>query len=109
MRKAKLARSRSMALGVWLFVLCACVVVISRTSFRTDMGAFLPHSAPVAQQVLTDQVNKGAASHLVLLAVTGAPVAVLAAVSQTMAATLRQQPAFIDVMNGDDKSFAGVQ
>ena len=26
-----------------------------------------------------------------------------------MEATLRQQPAFIDVMNGDDKSFAGVQ
>ena len=92
-----------------MFLLLGCIAVIFRTSFRTDMGAFLPHSASVAQQALTVQVNEGTASHLVLLAVTGAPPAVLAAVSQTMAATLRQQPEFIDVMNGDDKSFAGVQ
>jgi predicted exporter len=98
-----------MALGAWLLLLLACIAVITRTPLRTDMGAFLPRAAPLAQQVLTDQVNKGAASHLVLVAVKGAPVAVLAAVSQAMATTLRQQPAFIDVLNGDDKSFAGVQ
>jgi predicted exporter len=105
----KSSRFRGLTLGAWLLLLLACIVVITRTQFRTDMGAFLPHSAPMAQQVLTEQVNKGAASHLVLLAVDGAPLPVLAAVSQAMAATLRQQPAFIDVMNGDDKSFAGVQ
>ncbi|HEY1857081.1 MAG TPA: MMPL family transporter [Acidocella sp.] len=90
-------------------LLFASIVVITKTQFRTDMGAFLPHSAPMAQQVLTEQVNKGAASRLVLLAARGAPVSVLAAVSQAMATTLRQEPAFIDVLNGDDKSFAGVQ
>jgi predicted exporter len=96
------------ALILWLFLLLASVAVITRTQFRTDMGAFLPRSAPMAQQVLTAQVNKGAASRLVLLAVEGAKLPVLAAVSQAMAASLRPLPSFIDVMN-DDKSLTGVQ
>jgi predicted exporter len=90
-------------------LLIACAAIISRTQFRTDMGAFLPQSAPMAQQVLTTQVTSGAASHIILLAITGAPLPVIAAVSEDMAARLRQQPAFIDVMNGDETSFAGVQ
>jgi predicted exporter len=100
---------RRLTFGVWLVLLLACIVIISRTQFRTDMGAFLPRSAPMAQQVLTEQVNSGAASHLVLLAINGAPAPVLAALSEDMATRLRQQPEFIDVMNGDDQSFAGAQ
>ncbi|MDD2705193.1 MAG: hypothetical protein PHU07_07670, partial [Acidocella sp.] len=57
---------KRLSLGLWLLLLIACAVVIARTQFRTDMGAFLPRSAPMAQQVLTEQVNSGAASHLVL-------------------------------------------
>ena len=90
---------RRLTFGVWLVLLLACIVIISRTQFRTDMGAFLPRSAPMAQQVLTEQVNSGAASHLVLLAINGAPAPVLAALSEDMATRLRQQPEFIDVMN----------
>jgi predicted exporter len=100
---------KRLSLGLWLLLLITCAVVITRTQFRTDMGAFLPRSAPMAQQVLTEQVNSGAASHLVLLSIDGAPPPVLAAASEALAARLRQQPAFIDVMNGDDKSFADVQ
>ena len=101
--------NRRLALGVWLVLLLACIVIISRTQFRTDMGAFLPRSAPMAQQVLTDQATSGATSHLVLLAITGAPVPVIAALSEDMAARLRQQPEFVNVMNGDDKSLARMQ
>jgi predicted exporter len=100
---------KRLALGVWVLLLIVCAAIIGRTQFRTDMGAFLPQTAPMAQQVLTAQVTSGPASHIILLAISGAPVPVIAALSEDMAARLRQQPAFIDVMNGDDASFAGVQ
>ncbi len=100
---------RRLTLGLWLALLIACGIVAARGSYRTDMGDFLPHSASLAQQVLAGQVNGGAASHIVLLGIKGAPEPVLTALSQKLAAQLRQQPDFIDVMNGDDASFAGVQ
>jgi predicted exporter len=102
-------QNRRLALGLWLALLAVCAIIVVRTPFRTDMGAFLPHSAPMAQQVLTEQASSGAASHLILLGITGAPAPVLAALSADLAAQLRQDPEFIDVMNGDDRSFAGVQ
>ena len=73
------------------------------------MGDFLPHSASPAQQVLAGQVNGGAASHILLLSLEGVPPPVLAALSEDLAVRLRRQLAFIDVMNGDDQSFAAVQ
>ena len=102
-------RPKILALGLWLLILAACGVIAGRTSYRTDMGDFLPHSASLAQEVLAGQVNGGAASHIVLLAISGAPTPVLASLSQTLATKLRQEPAFLDVMNGDEQSFAGVQ
>ena len=98
-----------MAVGIWLVFILACVVVIGRTTFRTDMGAFLPRAAPVAQRVLTEQINSGGASHLILLGITGAQPAIIDALSESLAARLRQRPEFVDVLNGDDRSFAATR
>ncbi len=100
---------KRVAIGAWLVLVIACVVVIAHTSFRTDMGAFLPRSAPLAEQTLTAQATKGAASHLVLLAIDGAAPPVLAALSEGLATRLRAQTPFLDVMNGDDASTAAIQ
>jgi predicted exporter len=100
---------RRWVLGMWLLALILCGVVAVRAPLRTDMAAFLPHSASMAQKALTDQVNSGAASHLILAAVVGAPSQVLAALSLGLATRLRQQPAFIGVANGDQASFAKTQ
>jgi len=97
------------ALGAWLVLVIACAVVISRTSFRTDMGAFLPRSAPLAEQTLTAQATNGAASHLILLAIDGAAPPVLAALSEGLAMRLRGQTPFLDVLNGDDASTGAEQ
>jgi predicted exporter len=101
--------NKRLALGIWLLFLAACIAIIARTQFRTDMGAFLPRTASMAQQALTEQVTSGAASHLIMLAITGAPVPVLAGISTDMAARLRRQPAFIDILDGDQESFAAAQ
>lgn len=100
---------KRLALGLWLVLLAVCIGIIARTQFRTDMGDFLPRSAPMAQQVLTEQVTRGAASHLVLLAITGAPAPALAALSEALATRLRTQPAFTDIINGDAQSFSAEQ
>ena len=97
---------RRRALGLWLLAAVLCGVVALRAPLRTDMAAFLPRSASIAQRALTDQVNNGAASHLILVAIAGAPPQLLAAVSLGLASRLRRQPAFVGVANGDDASFA---
>jgi predicted exporter len=102
-------RADCLALPLWLFTMLICGVVAARTHLQTDMAAFLPRSTSVAQQALTDQVNKGAASHLVLLAIEGATPATRAALSRSLAARLRGETGFTDVANGDANSFAGVQ
>jgi predicted exporter len=107
--KIRAMSHRRAALGLWLLMLALCVGILVRTRFRTDMGDFLPRSAPMAQQVLTEQVTSGAASHLTLLAITGAPAPVLAALSEALATRLRRQPAFTDTLNGDPQSFAAEQ
>lgn len=102
-------RSKGFALAIWLIAVIICILIVTRTPIRTDMGAFLPHSSSLAQQTLTDQVNNGSASRLILVAVQGPPIPVLAALSKIMAARLRSGVAFVDVLNGDAGSFAGVQ
>jgi predicted exporter len=95
--------------ALWLIALAFCAVIVAHTTLRTDMGAFLPSAASPAQQALTDQVNNGAASHLILAAIDSASPPVLAALSENLAAKLRENPAFTDVANGDAASLAGVQ
>ncbi len=106
---ARSGGANRVAIAVWLLGLACCAGVIAQAQFRTDMGAFLPRSAPMAEQVLTAQASSGAASHLILLAISGAPVPMLARLSEALAADLRQRPEFIDVMNGGAGSFSGVQ
>jgi predicted exporter len=97
---------KRVALGLWLLAVVMCGLIAVRVPLRTDMAAFLPRSASMAQKALTDQVNSGAASHLILAAIAGAPPQLLAALSLGLASRLRQQPAFISVADGDDASFA---
>ncbi len=97
---------RRVIIALWLVGLLAGCVVIMRTSFSTDMSAFLPRSPQPAQQILVDQLREGVVSRLILLAVEGAPPDTLAALSKTMAGDLRADPAFGIVNNGDEAAFA---
>ena len=97
---------RYFTLIVWLAVVIACVAVVARTQVRTDMEAFLPRSASMAQQVLTGQVRDGAASRLTLVGIEGVPPPVLARLSKAMATRLRSDPSIVAIANGDLASFA---
>ena len=90
------------AVGVWLVLLVACVIVISRTTFTTDMSAFLPRSPSPAQQVLVEQLRDGAVSRLILIGLEGSPPEMLAQTSKRLAAQLRKEPDFVSVNNGEN-------
>ena len=96
---------RRVIIALWIVALLICSAVIMRTAFSTDMSAFLPRSPRPAQQILVDQLREGVVSHLILLAIEGAPPDTLAALSRSMADDLRADPAFGVVSNGDPAAF----
>jgi predicted exporter len=88
--------------GLWLVFLATCIAVISRTSFTTDISAFLPRSPTPEQQVLVDQLREGVVSRLILIGIEGAPQEALAQASKRLAAALRNLAGFVSVENGED-------
>jgi predicted exporter len=97
--------SRRAIIAIWILGLLAGCAVIARTSFSTDMSAFLPRSPGPTQRILVDQLREGVVSRLILLAIENAPTDTLAALSRTMAGSLRADKAFGIVSNGDDAAF----
>lgn len=100
MKKAG-SQNRWIALAAWLMGLVICAVVISRTTFTTDLSAFLPQSPTKEQQVLLDQLRDGVVSRLILTGIEGADAPTRAVLSKNMAQRLRADPAFVAVNNGE--------
>jgi predicted exporter len=94
-------RKRTIALVLWLLGLAFCAFVISRTTFTTDLSAFLPQSPTKEQQVLLDQLRDGVVSRLILTGIEGADATTRAAISKGIAQRLRGDPAFVTVNNGE--------
>jgi predicted exporter len=80
----------------------ACVMVIARTEFSTDLSAFLPRFPSPAQQVLIEQLRDGVVSRLILLGIEGVPPEALVRLSKELAKRLRQDQSFVSVNNGED-------
>ena len=95
-------KGAAVAVGLWLSLLAACGIVVARTSFTTDLSAFLPRSPTPTQQVLVDQLREGVASRWILIGISGDTPEKLAAVSRQLARDLRRQHTFTSVDNGDD-------
>ena len=95
-------RRRSVsAITLWLAFLLACVLVIGRTHFTTDLSAFLPRTPTPQQKLLMDQLRDGLASRLILVGIEGADAPARARLSKQMARRLRADPAFASVNNGE--------
>ncbi|MEO8753430.1 MAG: MMPL family transporter, partial [Casimicrobiaceae bacterium] len=92
------------AIALWVALLCACLVVISRTSFTADLSAFLPRAPSPEQQVLVDQLTEGAVSRLILMGIEAPDLATRARLSRELARRLGSMPEFALVNNGEAKS-----
>ncbi|WP_322048424.1 MMPL family transporter [Paraburkholderia sp. J67] len=104
-RPSSLARAlhalQRRAVLVWLLFLLACAGAIARAHFSTDLSAFLPSAPSASQRVLVDQLRDGMVSRLILVGIEGGDPATRAQVSRTIAATLRADPQFAAVHNGE--------
>jgi predicted exporter len=97
----KLFRRRFLPAWIWLVFLLACLSVIGRTHFTTDLSAFLPRTPTPEQQLLMDQLRDGLASRLILVGIEGADAPTRARISKQTAQRLRADPAFVSVNNGE--------
>ena len=99
------------AIVLWLIFLLACVGIIGRTHFTTDLSAFLPRTPTPEQQLLMDQLRDGLASRLILVGIEGADAPTRARLSRQIAKRLRADRTFVSVDNGEpvnterDRSF----
>ena len=100
-----MTRATRWALAAWLALLFACVAIIARTQFTTDLSAFLPRSPSPVQQVLVEQLRDGVVSRLVLVGIEGAAQDRLADLSRGLAAPLRASGRFASVNNGEQSGF----
>src|SRR5574340_1736858 len=89
------------AIVIWLVFLLACVGIISRTHFTTDLSAFLPRAPTPEQQLLMGQLRDGLASRLILVGIEGADAPTRARLSRQIAQRLRADRAFVSVNNGE--------
>ncbi|KVU59859.1 MMPL family transporter [Burkholderia cepacia] len=92
---------RQRAVLVWLLALVACGIAIGRAHFTADLSAFLPSSPSAGQSVLVDQLRDGIVSRLILVAIDGGDAATRAALSRRVAGTLRADPQFAAIHNGE--------
>ncbi|OGV76542.1 MAG: hypothetical protein A3I83_09990 [Methylotenera sp. RIFCSPLOWO2_02_FULL_45_14] len=100
MNLAALQRRRT-AITIWLVLILASLVIISRSHFIADLSAFLPRTPTAEQQLLMDQLKDGLASRLILVGIEGSVASNRAKLSKEIAHTLRANPAFVSVNNGE--------
>lgn len=92
---------RRTAITIWLVLVMASLIIISRSHFTADLSAFLPRTPTVEQQLLMDQLKDGLASRLILVGIEGADQTTHAEVSKAIAKTLRTNLTFVSVNNGE--------
>jgi predicted exporter len=92
---------RFLVLAFWLAALLASVVVIINTRFVADLSAFMPKMPSERQQLLVEQLRDGVIARLVLIGIEGGDAAERARLSRELAASLRNNQAFIGVLNGE--------
>ncbi len=95
-------RGRVGLLIAWLLVLAGLGLYVQRNlSITTDLRSFMPPPTTADQRLLMDQIGKGPGSHLLLVAISGTDSATLTGLSHGLAASLRTDHAFTQVVNGD--------
>jgi predicted exporter len=94
------ARRAQVAVALWLLFLAACLLVVTRTTFTTDLSAFLPRNPNAEQRLLVEQLKTGVLSRTLLAAVSGGTPQQRAQASLTLATQLRTDAQFESVVNG---------
>lgn len=96
-----MSRRALLTVTAWCLSLCLCALVIWRTPMVADLSAFMPKAPTARQQLLMDQFRDGIIARLIMVGIEGGDEAERARLSLALGQTLRQNPAFLTVQNGD--------
>ena len=81
-------------------------VIAARARYTADLSAFLPRAPTASQRLLTEELQAGLASRLIMIAIEGPDAPARARVAVELARRLRSDPAFLEVSDGDAQAFA---
>lgn len=88
-------------LALWaVLVALACWWATQAVQVDSDLRLFLPKPATPAERILLEELKEGPGTRLLLVALSGADTATLAAVSDQVTRSLRVHPLFSRVENG---------
>lgn len=88
-------------LVLWLATLAGLgALVAQRLRISTDLRSFMPAPTTPDQRLLMEQVGEGPGSRLLLLAIAGKSETSVAELSQQLAAALRKDSHYTQVLNG---------
>lgn len=96
---------RSRVVWIWMLALVVGLLVIVRSTFTTDMSAFLPQSPSKQQQLLVDQITVGSVSRMLLVGLEGGTQEQRELASQALAGQMRASDRFSIVANGSAEAF----
>lgn len=99
---------RLLAFGAWLLALAVAAVLAIGARYTTDLSGFLPQAPTGAQRLLVEQLSRGAASRVLLMAIEGGDARQRSDASAALARALRGDPRFVSVANGMDLEADGV-
>lgn len=91
--------------AAWVVFVAACIGIVTRSGFSTDLEAFLPAAPTPTQQLLVDQLRDGVVSRMILIAIEGEDQELLAGLSRKVTGTLAADPGFSFVTNGSQERF----
>ncbi len=96
------AKTRLFLSLLWLGLLAAAGFWLSsRLSMSGDLRKFMPAPQTADQRLLMDELGEGPGSRLLLLSISGADPAALAAQSRALASALKADARFLLVSNGE--------
>ena len=93
-------RRLSLPVLVWAGLAVAAALIVARARYSAGLSAFLPRAPTPAQRLLIEQLRRGVASRLILLAIGGSDAATRARLSRALAASLAEDRSFVSVENG---------
>jgi len=98
-------RRSPLAVMLCLGAFAACLWIVARAHYSTDLSAFLPSTPDVRQRLLVKLLREGPTSQLVLIAIEGSDLATRARLSHELAAKLRTHREFSAIANGEQQGY----
>ncbi len=93
-------RRPAAAVWVWGVLAALAALIVVRARYSADLSAFLPRAPTASQRLLVEQLRRGVASRMIIVAIGGSNADIRARLSRALRDRLHADPGFVSVENG---------